>query len=57
MPVELPGVTEERQLIVVKKVARTPANYPRRPGIPHKRPLGAHKGNAYEEESRDHAAL
>jgi len=41
VPVELPGVSEERQLVVVKKTARTPANYPRRAGMPHKRPLGA----------------
>jgi 16S rRNA (guanine527-N7)-methyltransferase len=41
VPVELPGVTEERQLVLIRKVARTPANYPRRPGIPHKRPLGS----------------
>jgi 16S rRNA (guanine527-N7)-methyltransferase len=40
VPIELPGVTEERQLVIIKKIARTPANYPRRPGIPHKRPLG-----------------
>jgi len=37
--VELPGVTEERQLVVIRKAARTPDNYPRRAGIPHKRPL------------------
>jgi 16S rRNA (guanine527-N7)-methyltransferase len=40
VPVELPGVTEERQLVVVRKTALTPANYPRRAGVPHKRPLG-----------------
>ena len=37
---ELPGVTEGRFLIVVRKVARTPAEYPRRAGTPTKRPLG-----------------
>ena len=37
--VELPGVTEERQLVVIRKAARTPDNYPRRAGVPHKRPL------------------
>jgi 16S rRNA (guanine527-N7)-methyltransferase len=37
--VELPGVTEDRQLVIVRKAARTPDNYPRRAGIPHKRPL------------------
>lgn len=39
IPVELPGVTETRHLIVVDKVAATPETYPRRPGIPAKRPL------------------
>ncbi len=36
---ELPGITETRHLIVVRKTAATPARYPRRPGIPAKRPL------------------
>jgi 16S rRNA (guanine527-N7)-methyltransferase len=35
----LPGVVEERYLIVVDKVAATPAKYPRRVGIPLKEPL------------------
>jgi 16S rRNA (guanine527-N7)-methyltransferase len=34
----LPGV-EPRQLVVVEKVCQTPARYPRRPGMPAKRPL------------------
>lgn len=37
--VELPGVAETRHLVVVEKVAATPEAYPRRPGIPTKRPL------------------
>jgi 16S rRNA (guanine527-N7)-methyltransferase len=37
--VHLPGVVEERYLVVVEKVAATPANYPRRVGVPAKRPL------------------
>ena len=37
--VELPGLAESRTLVVIDKVARTPDNYPRRPGIPRKRPL------------------
>ena len=36
----LPGLAPERYLIVVDKVGRTPEAYPRRPGIPSKRPLG-----------------
>jgi 16S rRNA (guanine527-N7)-methyltransferase len=39
LPVRLPGVVEERYLVVVDKVAATPANYPRRVGVPAKRPL------------------
>ena len=35
----LPGVVEERYLIVIDKVAATPAKYPRRVGIPSKKPL------------------
>jgi 16S rRNA (guanine527-N7)-methyltransferase len=40
IPVELPKVAETRYLVVVEKVAATPAVYPRRPGVPAKRPLG-----------------
>lgn len=39
MPVMLPGVAEERYLVVADKVATTPDGYPRRAGIPTKRPL------------------
>jgi len=39
VPVELPSVTETRHLVVVRKSAATPDKYPRRPGIPGKRPL------------------
>lgn len=38
-PVELPTVAETRYLAHVEKVAATPTKYPRRPGIPAKRPL------------------
>lgn len=37
--VGLPGAAGERRLVVVEKVAPTPAGYPRRPGVPAKRPL------------------
>jgi 16S rRNA (guanine527-N7)-methyltransferase len=40
IPVTLPGVVEQRYLVVVDKVAATPPQYPRTPGIPTKRPLG-----------------
>jgi 16S rRNA (guanine527-N7)-methyltransferase len=37
--VELPSVTETRHLVVVRKSAATSEKYPRRAGIPGKRPL------------------
>jgi 16S rRNA (guanine527-N7)-methyltransferase len=39
LPVTLPGVAEERYLVVIDKVAATPMAYPRKVGIPAKRPL------------------
>lgn len=36
---ELPGLLDLRYLIVVDKVAPTPSQYPRRPGVPAKKPL------------------
>ncbi|MBW8012636.1 MAG: 16S rRNA (guanine(527)-N(7))-methyltransferase RsmG [Chloroflexi bacterium] len=40
IPVTLPGVLEERSLVLVEKMDHTPEKYPRREGIPAKRPLG-----------------
>jgi 16S rRNA (guanine527-N7)-methyltransferase len=39
LPVTLPGVAEERYLVVVDKLAATPPQYPRKPGFPAKKPL------------------
>ena len=39
LPVELPGLPKDRSLVVIEKVSSTPPTYPRRPGIPSKRPL------------------
>jgi 16S rRNA (guanine527-N7)-methyltransferase len=39
IPVNLPGVADDRYLVVVDKVAATPPKYPRKPGIPAKQPL------------------
>ncbi len=39
IPVELRGLAETRYLVVMDKVAATPPKFPRRPGIPAKRPL------------------
>jgi len=35
----LPGLKGPRSLVLIDKVGQTPAKYPRRPGIPSKRPL------------------
>lgn len=40
IPLSLPGIPEQRYLVVIKKMHATPAQYPRRVGIPSKRPLG-----------------
>ncbi len=40
LPVNLHGLAETRYLVVVDKVVMTPDQYPRRPGVPTKRPLG-----------------
>ena len=39
IPVELPRVPETRHLVLVYKCAATPSKYPRRVGVPLKRPL------------------
>lgn len=36
---ELPNLAKPRSLVVIEKIAPTPEKYPRRPGIPSKRPL------------------
>ena len=37
--VDVEGLRDRRVLVVIKKVADTPAKYPRRPGVPKKSPL------------------
>jgi len=37
--VNLPGVADDRFLILVEKTAATPPKYPRKPGVPAKTPL------------------
>ena len=39
IPVNLPGVVDDRYLVLVEKVAASPPKYPRKPGIPMKQPL------------------
>ena len=38
VPVQVTGLTDKRVLVVVEKVAATPDRYPRRTGVPAKRP-------------------
>ena len=38
-PVELPEVAETHYLVLIEKVAASPAKYPRRSGIPSRKPL------------------
>jgi 16S rRNA (guanine527-N7)-methyltransferase len=39
MQVNLPGVADDRFLVLVEKTAATPPKYPRKPGVPAKTPL------------------
>ena len=39
IPVNLPGVVEDRFLVLAEKIAATPPKYPRKPGTPQKQPL------------------
>ena len=39
IPVNLPGVADDRYLVLVEKVATTPPKYPRKPGVAAKQPL------------------
>lgn len=41
LPIELPTVAESRYLVLIDKIAATPESYPRRPGIPTKRPISS----------------
>jgi 16S rRNA (guanine527-N7)-methyltransferase len=39
IPVTLPGVVDERYLVVIDKIAATPPGYPRKVGVPARKPL------------------
>jgi 16S rRNA (guanine527-N7)-methyltransferase len=39
IPLEVPGLTAKRHGVVLQKINPTPQQYPRRPGLPAKRPL------------------
>jgi 16S rRNA (guanine527-N7)-methyltransferase len=38
-PVEIEELSDDRWLVIIDKVEFTPKNYPRRPGMPEKRPI------------------
>jgi 16S rRNA (guanine527-N7)-methyltransferase len=39
VPVTIPGLNEERSLVVIEKISATPEKYPRRAGMPSKKPI------------------
>lgn len=39
IPIELPGVEDERYLVVLEKIKATRAEFPRRVGVPAKAPI------------------
>jgi 16S rRNA (guanine527-N7)-methyltransferase len=39
VPIDLPGLAGQRYLVILKKVGPTPPAYPRRAGVPSKKPL------------------
>lgn len=39
LPISLPGLSDKRAVIYIKKIAATPLSYPRKPGAPEKKPL------------------
>ncbi|GAB4451150.1 MAG: 16S rRNA (guanine(527)-N(7))-methyltransferase RsmG [Anaerolineae bacterium] len=39
LPVTVPGLDAERHLVVIQKIKPTPPQYPRRPGLPAKKPI------------------
>lgn len=41
VPSHVAGLLEDRALVVIKKLGATPERFPRRPGVPHRRPLQA----------------
>ncbi len=51
VPVTLPEEPERRFLVVIEKVQPTPPRFPRRPGMPVRRPLGVPRGRPMEGEA------
>ncbi|MBM4467499.1 MAG: hypothetical protein FJ014_18415 [Chloroflexi bacterium] len=48
---ELPHLAVPRSLVVIEKVAPTPEKYPRRPGIPSKRPIKSQRSKVARSQS------
>jgi 16S rRNA (guanine527-N7)-methyltransferase len=51
MAYNLPGHDASLHLVVIEKIAPTPAKYPRRPGMPEKRPLGGRSATSRSRPS------
>ncbi|MBI4330698.1 MAG: class I SAM-dependent methyltransferase, partial [Chloroflexi bacterium] len=45
VPVRLEGLGDDRVLVVIDKARPTPPGYPRRPGMPEKRPVRSLEGS------------
>lgn len=39
LPITVPGLDAERHLVLIQKIKPTPPQYPRRPGLPAKKPI------------------
>jgi 16S rRNA (guanine527-N7)-methyltransferase len=52
-PYTLPGMPEPRTLVVIEKIARTQAAYPRRAGLPSRRPIGPEAMRARKRKPAD----
>ena len=53
IPIELPGVSDQRYLVVVDKVAATPPGYPRRTGLPAKKPIAGEPGQLAKSHKKN----
>jgi 16S rRNA (guanine527-N7)-methyltransferase len=50
---QVPGLREARSLVLIDKTGFTPARYPRRPGMPKKRPLAAFRAGLSQSGTRE----
>ncbi len=54
IPVELPGLADGRVLVVVRKERPTPTGYPRRVGLPARRPIGVDSPEPHSRATGSH---